>query len=265
MAAPMAVEPQELASKPLVEAIFELRWSLAKGDDPSLRRDPGFKVLLGRFFDRVHAIYPVMIDLPAAQIPEDMIPNVVRHQFRAGPTSWPLLQLGPGILTANETAGYSWATFKPRLKEAIAALFDSYPRDLHGFRPNQVVLRYMNAIPLNPLETPLLPFLRAKLHTEISLDPILGETVLSLEQPLGLTLNLSVPMRVPVGVCGLSFSTGRAGDKPALIWQIDAQARDGDVPADQASFETWLESAHAVIEKWFFTLSRGELLESFKG
>lgn len=257
--------PRDLTKKPLVEAIFELRWKLETTGDPAGGRDPGFKILLGRYFDLVRSRYPTLVDLAATQVPEDLVPHAVRHQFRSGPEAWPLLQLGPGILTVNETAGYSWATFKPRLHDAISALFKSYPADLHSFTPTQVVLRYLNALPVDPRETPLIAFLRDKLHTQITLAPALGETVQDLDSPVGMNLSLLVPMKGPAGVCGMSFVTGKSLDRPALIWQLEAQARDADTPQDAQGLSQWLEEAHSVIEKWFFTLSAGELLNGFKG
>jgi uncharacterized protein (TIGR04255 family) len=194
-----------------------------------------------------------------------MLPHVVRHQFRVGDNAWPLLQLGPGILSANETAGYSWETFKPRLSEAIRVLFASYPRDIYEFAPTHIVLRYLNGIPLDPRTAQTLSFLRKTLHTDINLDPALADTVEDLSQPVGLNLNLTFPMKAVAGVCGLSFSTGRTADSPALIWQLDAQARGADVPLAEAAVDEWLEAAHSVIERWFLTLSRGDLLESFRG
>lgn len=41
-------QPHELANKPLVEALFELRWELEPGDHPGVERDPGFKILRKR-------------------------------------------------------------------------------------------------------------------------------------------------------------------------------------------------------------------------
>ena len=190
-------QSEDLPKKPLVEAILELRWRLEPAIGPSAGRDPGFKILLGRFFDRVRNSYPTVVDLPATQIPEEMLPHVVRHQFRAGPDAWPLLQLGPGILTANETAGYTWRTFRPRLSEAIAVLFSSYPRDLYPFVPTHIVLRYLNAIPLEPRTDQALLFLKNSLHTEISLDATLADTVHDLNQPWGINLNLTFPMKSP--------------------------------------------------------------------
>ena len=46
--------PRDLPNKPLVEAIFEFRWALQS--NPAGGHDPGFRILLGRFYDRVSGI-----------------------------------------------------------------------------------------------------------------------------------------------------------------------------------------------------------------
>jgi len=85
--------PRPLVNKPLVEAIFELRWQL-KSIEAGLPQDPGFRIALGRFYDRVAADYPIPVDLPTVQVPEDMAAYAVRHQFRAKKDGWPVTQLG---------------------------------------------------------------------------------------------------------------------------------------------------------------------------
>src|SRR5437870_557567 len=101
-------EPRELRHKPLAEAIFELRWALGTGSSTGFEHDPGFRIFLGRYYDRVHQQYPFVVDLPTAQVPEDMTAHVVRHQFRARQNGWPLTQIGPGILTVNHNEEYTW-------------------------------------------------------------------------------------------------------------------------------------------------------------
>ena len=256
---------QELLNKPLVEAIFELRWDLAGTDMVSSARDPGFKILLGRFYDKVKEKYPTVTELPSSQIPEEMMPYVVRHQFQTANDTWPLLQIGPGILTANDTSGYTWPRFKDNLAHAIDAVFSSYPSDIYQFQPTQVVLRYINAIPLDPSRVNLIDYLRENLHTDIAIESSLSSTVLNIAQPSQLNLNLIFPMQSPSGACGISVSTGRNGDEPALIWQLDTQAAGADVPLEQNSLLDWLEAAHSVIETWFERLSEGELLSGFRG
>jgi hypothetical protein len=56
--------------------------------------DPGFQILLGRFYDKVSTDFPELENLPASNVPEQMMPSVVRHRFRKAKDAWPLIQLG---------------------------------------------------------------------------------------------------------------------------------------------------------------------------
>ena len=51
-------ERHPLENKPLVEAIFELRWAL-EAQQPGIALDPGFRIFLGRYYDRVRAEYQI--------------------------------------------------------------------------------------------------------------------------------------------------------------------------------------------------------------
>lgn len=46
-----------LKNKPLVEAIFELRWEL-KEQESRMKIDPHYKILVGRIYDKVSNEYP---------------------------------------------------------------------------------------------------------------------------------------------------------------------------------------------------------------
>ena len=98
---------KELKNKPLVEAILELRWKLSiQGIDPH------YSLLLGRFPERIEAKYPLHEPLPNAQFSDAMMPYILQHRFRPGLNKWPLIQIGPGVMTVNETEGYTWDKFK---------------------------------------------------------------------------------------------------------------------------------------------------------
>lgn len=94
-----------LNNKPLVECILEMRWALVE-QAPGLSQDPHFPLLLGRLYDRLNADYPVHEQLPAAEVPSELVGHTVQHRFRRKAEGWPLVQVGPGILTVNDTDGY---------------------------------------------------------------------------------------------------------------------------------------------------------------
>lgn len=118
----------ELRKKPLVEVILEVRWGPTLAvDAPPPDPDPNYSLLVGRLFDRVRQAYPFHEQLPTAQLPDQMVPGVPQHRFRPAPNDWPLVQLGPGLLTVNETAKYTWSDFRSRAMVAVEHLYTAHP------------------------------------------------------------------------------------------------------------------------------------------
>lgn len=261
MAEDLIPEREDLENKPLVEAIFELQWALQVTDSNGI--DPGFRILLGRFYDRIRHEYPILENLPQALIPEELMGRLVRHRFRVSKEGWPLLQVGPGVLSVNETEGYTWDGFRPRVIQALKALFDSYPTDIHQLQITQVLLRYLDAIPFDR-EKPLLQFLREFLHTTVELDPCLFQKPQDATSPSGLNLSLLFKLPELPGEVATTFNLGMRNEKPSVIWDTQILARGSDIPKMQEDYESWLERAHDFAGRWFRTLSRGPLYESFR-
>ncbi len=259
-------KPRNLAKKPLAEAIFELRWALRKGAGPG-EEDPGFRILVGRYYDRIRNDYRTTIDLPISQVPESMTPYGVRHQFRAGPDQWPVTQIGPGVLTFNETTAYDWVPFREKVSRIVQSLFDAYPTDIAALTPTQVTLRYVNSILFDPStsDRPILTFLKDFLHTSILIDPLLFDDTELANSPTNALLTLTYAMDMIHGTGALLFAKGEQEGKPAIIWEINITAKDGDCPRNPIDIDEWIKKAHDVAEKWFFTLCRGDLLKSFEG
>jgi uncharacterized protein (TIGR04255 family) len=258
---------QKLPKKPLVEAIFELRWKLQQPGQGNVI-DPGFQVLLGRFYDNVSSKnFCEMENLPISVVPEVMTPYVVRHRFRKTKEGWPLIQLGTGMLSVNDTESYDWETFRPMLRQAVEALLDTYPVKIAPLVLGQATLRYIDAIPLNTFGggQGVLEFLEDHLHTNISIDPLLFDDPKIAMVPEALNLRLNFRLDKPRGLGVLSFSTGMKENVPSIIWENMVISREPDVPKTLDEFETWFVEAHAVTDRWFFTLCRGELFTSFGG
>ena len=99
-----------LENKPLIEAVFELRWGLEGSGGPAFI-DPSYQLLVGQLYGELKSEFPYHVALPVSEMPHQMFPYAPHHQFRAQPGGWPLVQFGPGILTVNETELYSWERF----------------------------------------------------------------------------------------------------------------------------------------------------------
>jgi len=254
---------RDLKNKPLVEAMLEIRWRLSeRSSGPAV--DPHYKLLLGRLFDRLQKQYPEHEPLPTATIPDELVGHVVQHRFRVGPEEWPLIQLGPGILTVNETHNYVWSDFCPRLIDAAETLYAAHPKP-SDFGVQNLVLRYVDSVEFDYSKDDAFDFLRDKLKVELGLPASLFDSTPVDRMPQSSSWQTSFRCNMPPGRVHASFATGRKGDRPAILWETTVQSAEEDVPNMPDEFPSWLEAAHTIASDWFFKLIEGELERGFAG
>ena len=249
----------KLNNKPLVEALFEIRWGL--DGPPGMAVDPAYPFLIGQFYGQILDRFPYKIRLPTADIPEQLVPFTPQHQFRVGSDAWPLVQLGPGILTVNDTEQYLWKNFREHCGYVSNAMFKAYPQTERPFRIVEISLRYINADFLENVAT--IEFLH-KLKISIGLPNFLTNDGRVGQNPLGLGLSLVYPTAEPRGAIRLSFNQGQKLERDALIWETQVVSRGEDVPTDPASILDWLDKTHSITHDWFLRLVEGELLEKYR-
>lgn len=253
-----------LKNKPLVEAILELRWVLPAQAIPGMEGDPHYRLLLGRFSERVERDYPFHEPLPTAQIPDAMAAHVVQHRFRTSEGKWPLVQIGPGVMTVNETDGYTWDDFKNRCTEAVRNLYDAHPAK-QKFEVEDLTLRYIDAIEVDFTKESVFQFLQEKMKTKISLPEALFNGGRVNGNPTAFNWQASFPHDDPGGLMTLRLATGQRSSKPALIWETLVQTARDQVPAIPDGFSGWLNKAHDLTDDWFFKLIEGDLERRFSG
>jgi len=246
----------ELKNKPLVEVILELGWSVPKPDDQFM------DVLPGLYYGEVRGDYPYIENLPASQVPLPLVLNAVRHRFRKEKDGWPLTQLGPGILTVNDTVGYTtWKDFLPRITNAVSALVKVYDKAVPFTRAE---LRYINAVVFDPESQPFAMFVRQKLHTSITL-PKLSDGEGATTDVANLNVTAQVRLKRPTGLGEIMVALGKYQEEPAVIFHINVRSHGKDAPKNQEEIKKWASEDHDVIDAWFRSFCEGELLDSFKG
>ncbi|TWT62998.1 TIGR04255 family protein [Rubinisphaera italica] len=254
---------RELKNKPLVEAILEVRWSLQQ-KAPGFATDPHYRLLLGRLFDRLNKEYPVHEQLETANIPDEMAGHTVQHRFRVAEGEWPLVQLGPGVFTVNDTAKYNWPDFRKRALEATQHLFESYPK-VESLKVESLLLRYIDAIDLPSDDSDFCSYLRDMLKVSVELPPaFFGDTGVE-SSPVHFQLHQAFRCSTPPGSLQLRVAIGQKNESPALIWETIMQSSGEDVPKMLKEFELWLEDSHKLVNDWFFKMIDGELHRRFKG
>lgn len=254
---------KNLKNKPLVEAILELKWALPE-QMPGMEGDPHYRLLLGRFSERIQADYPSHEPLPTTQIPDAMVAHMAQHRFRSSKGGWPLIQVGPGLLTVNETDAYTWNDFNDRCEKVVRSLFEAHPNKSE-FKVQDLTLRYIDAVDVDFSQESIFEFLQDKMKTSISLPDGLFDGGRVKKNPAAFNWQASFPHDDPGGLVTLRLAVGKHKDKPALIWETLVQAAHDRIPSMPDGFSEWLGKAHDLTDDWFFKLIEGELERRFSG
>ena len=255
---------KQLKNKPLVEAILEVRWALV-AHATGQQSDPYYKLLLGRLYDRLQEKYPEHEQLPTAIIPDEFVGYVVQHRFRTSAKGWPLIQLGPGILTVNSTAEYTWEeVFRPRAVEAVERLYEAHPKK-NELKITSLTLRYIDAVDFDYSKENAYDFLKKMLKVSVELPTNLFDDSGVEKRPSMFAWHSTFECSNPKGQVTIRFATGQKDNRPAILWETMVQSVEGDVPPMPAGFETWIDAAHTITDDWFYKLIEGELERRFDG
>ena len=251
-----------LKNKPLIEAIFEVKWQLIEQVE-GLRIDPHYKILIGSLYSKFKEEYPYHEMLLTASIPDNMADYVIQHRFRKGKNAWPLIQIGPGILTVNHTEGYIWEDFEIRVMNAVQTLFEVYP-EREKLEINSLLLRYIDAVEFNFDSDNIFDFLSRRMKTGITVYPKLFEDTGVASQPSSFDWRLSFPCKKPEGMIHLRFIRGKKENTDALIWETMVQSTNDELLPMPERVADWLNNAHILTDDWFFKLIEGELERRFE-
>lgn len=256
-------ETPPLLHPPLVEVIFELRWELESDPQSGRMRDRSYPMMYGSLYERLKKDFPFIEDLPSVQAHPETTPFVPRHRIRKEKNGYPLVQVGPGILTFNGSKEYNWGSFKSFALRLIESIIDLFPQEGPPLNFIKSEIRFVNAIRFDLARENPLSFLAEKLHVKIEMDPdLLAQTAVN-ERPNTLGVNLAYALEKPMGNLGLSVHLGQLEGKPAFIQQTAIQSFGELVPVEAANFAPWLEEAHATAESCFQILCKGALMERF--
>lgn len=250
---------RELKNKPLLEAIFEVKWRLI--NQSGFLVDPHYELLIGRLQERVNKSFPYHETLPYASLPSLFSAFKVQHRLRKDKDEWPLIQIGPGIMSINETQNYSWATFKPLTISIIKNLFDAHPKR-DELIIERVLLRYVDGYDFKYSKNNVFDFLKNMMKIEVKLpDKIFANGIN--DNPSSFSLNTSFISKKPKGFVQLKFGLGDKFGQEAIIWESIVQSQNEEVPKQPTDFDEWLETAHRLTRHCFDTLIEGELEKVF--
>lgn len=244
---------EKLPNAPLKEVIFEVHWDLDVKENGQ-RYDKGFQYAVGVFRQKAHQ-NGFSFDKETVPDPRITLINQPSHQFWTAENTYPVLQIGQGVMALNHTENYHWDEgYKRLINGALNILTESYETKI---KFNQVMLRYVNAVDLSPEESKnIRSFIYDNFQTSISRNfEIEGELDdISLSESYKLKDNSKL---------SLIFSTGRNQvlNIPAFVWQ-NIVSKNAKMGSDDIL--SWAEMAHTTTSKLFVTMLKQEFYDSFK-
>lgn len=237
----------KLPNAPLVEVVMELRWKISTREELS-----GIQYLYGDLYNELKRKYPHRESIIPVEIPVEMTVQQPVHRYRAEKNGYPLLQVGPGILTLNITdQKYYWETFYRDAKEIIQTFLRIYPQP-KSISPSML---YIDFFPFTYAENNVHEFINQKFNVSF------GQTFFqTTEHPTD--FNMGFAYNIGLGNLRINFQKGNYQSAEGVLLQTRL---NGDM--DQAGEEEigrWLDESHNLLSDVFKKLTMGELYESFK-
>jgi len=254
-----------LQNKPLVEAIVEIRWKLPV-QDSGAQIDENYQFMLADMRAKLRKDYPAYEPLPTASIPQEISAYIVQHRFRKSDKCWPLVQLGQGILTLNDTTSYDWDNdYKKRTRALLETLFKVYPEsETEKLHINGLAFRYIDAFKFDFENADVFEFLEESLHTSIKPNESLFEGGI-ITKPTAIDFRLTFPSLKPIGQASLRLTRGKHHGFDVILMETSVESGPEEVIDNIKDCASWLTQAHDLCWIWFEGMTRGSLYESFKG
>jgi uncharacterized protein (TIGR04255 family) len=237
----------KLPKAPLVEVVIELRWKIT-----SKKELAGVQYLYGDLYNELKRKYPFRESILPVEVPMEMTLNQPVHRFRAEKGGYPLLQVGPGIITLNTIdAKYYWETFFEDAKELIQTFHTIYSTN------NTVApaILYIDFFPFDFGGNNVHKYINQ--HFNITFGQSFFET-----EKFPSDFNMGFAYNIDLGDLRVNFQKGKNQNNEGILLQTRINGKHAAL--DFENINNWLNEAHEILSKLFKQLTAGELYESFK-
>jgi uncharacterized protein (TIGR04255 family) len=244
----------KLPKAPLQEVIFEVKWDLDINPQANQLYDSGIEAAVGQLKSAVKDHFPVFKRRYPIDFPVQMLNYQVIYQYWKSEQIWPVLQLGPGIFSINDTdKEYTWSgTFFPLLKKSLSWLEDSYEKHLNYISSS---LRYIDIIKIKDYNfTNWKDFVSNNLNFSFQNNFNTRGDLKLFQFSQVFDIGDSTDLQVII-------SNGRdAENNEILIWENNIISNQ---KLDITELIKWVESAHRSTSELFIELCSKDLYDSF--
>src|SRR5690606_25900244 len=247
----------KLPRAPLQEAIFEIRWELEIDPSGDQQLDTGYALAQGKLQEIVRKHFPVYKRRVPHGIPDQLLQYQTVNQFWSGEDTWPVLQLGPGIFTVNDTdKNYDWGnSYLPLIANALDWIHSAYDGRL---MIKVASLRYIDSVTLKDYDFDG--------EWQVFIDKHFNFNFVNNFNPRGTLKRVHFDQYFEMeeeSTLNISMSNGkyRKTDQDALIWQT-AVIKAAKFEKD--TLLSWVEKAHTVTSDLFKEMTKPHFYASFQ-
>lgn len=242
----------KLLKAPLKEVIFEVRWKLTPDQTGTWLVDEGYDLAVGKFQNLVENDFPFVVRKLPQNLPGQLLSFLIDFQFWRDENRYPVVQIGRGIMTVNDTDhNYLWAeNYRPAVIDALIKLQKAYG-DLEF---EHASLRYLDAVQLIDYNFNGWPdFISNHLNIGVnnSFEVAGKPTNVAINQTFKLDNGSDLNVQVSDTV---------HDNKPGMLWQTMV-SRNDTCGVDELL--TWLDEAHETTSKTFRSICKPEFYDSF--
>lgn len=239
----------KLPNAPLQEVIFELKWDLKSQSDLI-----NYQYLHGDLFNSLKSNFPFRESLTPPEIPLGALLKTITHRFRKVEKGYPLIQLGPGILTINTVDKlYFWDDYFIMCGEIIDSFFNTYTTtSKFNFTP---ALTYVDFFEVDYSVYDAFKFLNENFNVSIAQNFYKSKSYPS-------TLNFGFKYENEIGMLALNFNTGKKSGTLGIV--CNTQILGPSFGSKASEISTWLEKAHTICRELFVKMTKESFYESFK-
>lgn len=240
----------KLPKAPLIEVVFELRWTILTKEELNQ-----CQYLHGDFYSKIKNQYNFREALITPEIPLEICIGRPTHRFRQSQDGYPLVQVGPGILTLNTVdSKYFWEEFELLILEAINKFNEVFVFP-HG-KQVTLSLQYFDFIKFDFTEANIFEYLEENLNIN------LGQKIYQ-KKDKPVNLNLGMHFDTEEGALSVVLSKGLNNLKENGII-IQTSLLSTTLLPNIESIKDWISKSHDVCSQVFKDMTKGKLYDSFK-
>jgi uncharacterized protein (TIGR04255 family) len=241
---------EKLPNAPLLEIIFELRWKVDSKAELSK-----CQYLHGDLYALLKEDYPYRESLISPEVPIELYISVPAHRFRTSQEKYPLVQVGPGLITVNTTGDeYYWNDFEKKINSVLNRFSQVYK--FESEQKVSLALQYFDFLLFDFSKDNVHEYLTNNLNVNINQNFHKSET-----SPTG--FNFGFQYQTKIGVLSVLMNRGKNLKKEDGII-IQTSILNSELHGETKIINSWLEEAHSFCSNLFKNMMKPSMYESFK-